>query len=117
MHPSRDLSLENRSLNQPFFYAAKKDPRLRKEFQSTQFLEDALQGQNLLSLLDNKDKSDILGLKVDKVDELGNQGDTAVDMFLDREAIYGSDKHPALVQVLKQLDENKRQRGYALNYC
>jgi len=38
-------------------------------------------------------------------------GSDAVDLFIDPISIFGSERHPALVAVLQQLNETRRHRG------
>ena len=39
------------------------------------------------------------------------QGNDAMDMFIDPLSVFGSERHPALQEVLKQIDKTKKSRG------
>ena len=43
--------------------------------------------------------------------QIGMQGSDAMDMFIDPLSVFGSERHPALQEVLKQIDKTKKSRG------
>jgi len=68
----------------------------KPDIRTTKIIQDAMTGNNLLGMMDEqKDVS----------------GSDSLDLFIDPSAIFGSEKHPALLAVLKQLDLTKRKRG------
>lgn len=70
---------------------------------STQIIQAALAGQNLLGMMEEPKQ---------KFNNTRNfSGSDSLDLFIDPIAIFGSDRHPALQEVLQQLDLCKRNRG------
>lgn len=71
---------------------------------TTKIIQDAMTGNNLLGMMEEpKDRYSR---------PRGNMNGTdTMDLFIDPIAIFGSDRHPALVAVLQQLDMSKRHRG------
>jgi hypothetical protein len=71
---------------------------------TTKIIQDAMAGNNLLGMMEEpKDR-----YSKPRGDMAGND---CMDLFIDPIAIFGSDRHPALVAVLQQLDMSKRHRG------
>ena len=78
----------------------------QKELEEHNLLQDALQGNNLLGMMiEDKPK---FGRQHDK---FAVEGIDAMDMFIDPMAIFGGDRHPALQEVLKKIDDSKKSRG------
>ena len=84
------------------------DPEQREfqqELQEHNLLQDALQGNNLL------------GMMIEDKPKFGRQSDgmaagvDAMDLFIDPMAAFGGEKHPALQEVLKKIDQSKKSRG------
>ena len=77
----------------------------QQELQEHNLLQDALQGNNLL------------GMMIEDKPKFGRQHDNqmagvdAMDLFLDPMSVFGGERHPALQQVLKNIDESKKSRG------
>lgn len=76
----------------------------KQDVRTTKIIQDAMAGNNLLGMMD------------ESKDRYGNgkgdmSGSDALDMFIDPSAVFGSDRHPALMAVLKQVDSSKRKRG------
>lgn len=78
-------------------FAEKPDQR------TTKIIQDAMTGNNLLGMME--EPKDRFGRGRDM------SGSDALDLFIDPIAVFGSDRHPALVAVLQQLDLSKRHRG------
>ena len=72
-----------------------------------------MDGSNLLSMMmEDKPK---FGRQSDESAQFGAapgmKGVNAVDLFIDPMSVFGSERHPALQEVLKQLDNSKKSRG------
>ena len=68
-------------------------------------LQDALQGNNLMMMMmDDKPK-------FGRQEAPGMKGVDAMDLFIDPMSVFGSERHPALQEVLKQIDKSKQSRG------
>ena len=87
------------------------DPSLKAyqdEVKEQRLLEEAMSGQNLLGMMiEDKPK---FGQEV----ETGGgavEGVDAIDLFLDPMSVFGSERHPALQEVLKQIEKQKEERG------
>lgn len=75
----------------------------------TKIIQDAMMGNNLLGMMEEpKDKFNRPGGASAGGDMSGSD---SMDLFIDPISIFGSDRHPALVAVLQQLDKSKRHRG------
>jgi hypothetical protein len=96
---------------------AEDDPDLkayRDELKEQRLLDDALKGQNLLGMMledkpkygHNSGEADSAESKVEGVD--------AIDLFLDPMSVFGGERHPALQEVLKQMEKQKDKRGEEL---
>ena len=84
----------------------------RQELQDHNLLQDALQGNNLLGMMiEDKPK---FGRQSDSTPHPEIAGANAIDLFVDPLSIFGSERHPALQEVLKQLDKSKKSRGEIL---
>ena len=77
-----------------------------QELQEHNLLQDALQGNNLL------------GMMIEDKPKFGRQHDNAkmsgvdaMDLFIDPLSVFGGERHPALQEVLKQIDQSKKSRG------
>ena len=87
----------------------------RRELQEHQILQDAMQGSNLLGMMiEDKPKfgrqsDEYMGDSDDY--KMQMSGVNAVDLFIDPMSVFGSERHPALQEVLKQLDNSKKSRG------
>ena len=81
-------------------------PSSTQDFKSTKILQDAMSGQNLLGMMEEPKA------KFNRPRDM--QGSDALDLFIDPIAIFGSDRHPALQEVLQQLDLCKKFRGDCL---
>lgn len=81
----------------------------KADTKTNKIIRDAMAGNNLLGMMEepkdryNKPKDEMAGT------------DT-LDLFIDPIAIFGSDRHPALVAVLKQLDMSKKFRGKGFHF-
>ena len=90
------------------------DPDLaayKNELKEQRLLDEALKGQNLLGMMiEDKPKygqqPDVTESKVEGVD--------AIDLFLDPMSVFGGERHPALQEVLKQIEKQKESRGEEL---
>ena len=89
----------------------------RRELQEHDILQGAMQGSNLLGMMiEDKPK---FGRQYDESGQMGDSdgykmqmsGVNAVDLFIDPMSVFGSERHPALQKVLKQLDNSKKSRG------
>ena len=79
----------------------------QQELQEHNLLQDALEGNNLLGMmLEDKPK---YGVETD-VSRM-RKGVDAMDLFIDPLSVFGSERHPALQEVLKQLNNQKQNRG------
>ena len=93
---------------------AEGDPDLKAykdELKEQRLLDEALKGQNLLGMMiEDKPKfgqqPTVADSKVEGVD--------AIDLFLDPMSVFGSERHPALQEVLKQIEKQKESRGEEL---
>ena len=65
-------------------------------------------GADLLDLLDEEEKTPRFQSSFSKPEILG---DNALDMFIDRLNPYNRQAHPALPNVMKQLDDVRKKRG------
>jgi len=84
------------------------DPEQREyqqELQEHNLLQDALQGNNRLGML--MEAKPRLGRRKDG----RAAGVEARDLFIDPMAAFGGEKHPALQEVLKKIDQSKKSRG------
>ena len=66
-------------------------------------LQDAMTGFNLLGMMEEPKE------KFNRPRQMA--GADSIDLFIDPIAIFGSEKHPALQEVLQQLDLCKKYRG------
>ena len=86
------------------------DPTLKayqEELKEQRLLDEALKGQNLLGMmLEDKPK---YGQQAESGTTV--EGVDAIDLFLDPMSVFGSERHPALQEVLKQIEKQKEQRG------
>jgi hypothetical protein len=73
------------------------------DVKTTKILRDAMSGQNLLGMMEEP--------KAKFNQNRDFSGSDSLDLFIDPIAIFGSDRHPALQEVLQQLDMCKRHRG------
>jgi hypothetical protein len=73
------------------------------DIKTTKILQDAMTGQNLLGMMEEPKQ------KFNRSRDFS--GSDSLDLFIDPIAIFGSDRHPALQEVLQQLDMCKRNRG------
>ena len=93
---------------------AEADPDLKAykdELKEQRLLDEALKGQNLLGMMiEDKPKfgqqPTVADSKVEGVD--------AIDLFLDPMSVFGSERHPALQEVLKEIEKQKESRGEEL---
>jgi hypothetical protein len=76
----------------------------KPDVRTTKIIQDAMTGNNLLGMMDEP-KAGYNNKSSDK------SGSDALDIFIDPSAVFGSDRHPALLAVLKDLDLTKRKRG------
>jgi hypothetical protein len=70
---------------------------------TNKILQDAMSGMNLLGMMEEPKQ------KINRRRDFS--GSDSLDLFIDPVAIWGSDRHPALQEVLQQLDMCKRNRG------
>ena len=76
----------------------------QQELKEHNLLQDALQGNNLLGMMiEDKPK---FGRQHDKSPQMA--GVDAMDLFIDPLSVFGGERHPALQEVLKQIDKSKR---------
>ena len=104
----------NVKLNELDSYMTFEERDAFKKIADEKLLEDAMAGQNLLGVMieeaanaggaKHKFKSSYSG-------QIGMQGSDAMDMFIDPLSVFGSERHPALQEVLKQIDKTKKSRG------
>ena len=73
------------------------------DIKTTKILRDAMTGHNLLGMMEEP--------KAKFNQPRDFSGADSLDLFIDPIAIFGSDRHPALQEVLQQLDMCKRHRG------
>lgn len=78
-------------------------PSNTQDYKASKILQDAMTGQNLLGMMEEPKA------KFNRPRDM--QGNDALDLFIDPIAIFGSDRHPALQEVLQQLDLCKKFRG------
>ena len=87
------------------------DPSLKAyqdEVKEQRLLEEAMSGQNLLGMMiEDKPK---FGQEVETGGD-AVEGVDAIDLFLDPMSVFGSERHPALQEVLKQIEKQKEERG------
>ena len=92
----------------------------QQELTEHNMLQDALSGNNLLGMMiEDKPKfgrqteSTIFGTPEAAPSQAGMKGADAIDLFIDPMAVFGSERHPALQEVLKQIEKSKTNRGEA----
>ena len=79
----------------------------QQELEEHNLLQDALQGNNLLGMMiEDKPK---FGRQHDDGPKM--TGVDAMDLFIDPMSVFGGERHPALQEVLKQIDNSKKSRG------
>jgi len=90
------------------------DPALQiyqNELKEHKLLQEAMAGQNLLGMMiEDKPKYGQQGIQ----EEEAVEGIDAIDLFLDPTSVFGSERHPALQEVLKQIEKQKEKRGEEL---
>ena len=100
------LSFEDPSgrVSQMSEFMSQEEKDARQQLADQKLIQDAMAGQNLLSMMIDEPKPKY-------GQQSGMQGTDAIDMFIDPLSVFGSDRHPALQEVLKQIDKTKKSRG------
>ena len=85
-----------------------------KELKETELQEQAAQGLNLLGMVDEPKArfgdADVMN-QVKKAKKMEQAGSVLMDFFVDPTALFASERHPALQEVLKAMTKNKAHRG------
>ena len=82
------------------------DDEVSREWNDASILQDALAGKNLLAMLEEPKPKFTEALTKRNPD-----GASTLDLFIDRAAEFGANKHPALQKIMLEIESTKHIRG------